>query len=211
MPCPNCGSDNTWDDNMAWGCNKCDWSSLAGLNPTRTPSAPYSMEPDPTEIAKRASDWAKKDATMNNQLLFIPKGMVALTDDEINDMDAPWSNCIDDCINDLENVDDYGPSCIVKCTLKDLHVAQYRSFCSSDDSSETCFKFASEKYPNTQVITCIHENDKTTSSCSILITSFEQGEDIMNLIQQGGGSLRFDNAGTTKIKPEGEWFYFENE
>lgn len=61
MPCPNCGSDNVWDDNMHWGCNACDWCSLAGLNSTRTPSAPYSLDPDPTEVRKRAADWAHKD------------------------------------------------------------------------------------------------------------------------------------------------------
>lgn len=61
MPCPNCGSNNIWDDNFHWGCKDCDWCSLAGLNKTRTPSAPYSMEPDPTEVERRAADWAKYD------------------------------------------------------------------------------------------------------------------------------------------------------
>lgn len=25
MPCPNCGSHNLWDDNLAWGCHDCPW------------------------------------------------------------------------------------------------------------------------------------------------------------------------------------------
>jgi hypothetical protein len=62
MPCPNCGSENVWDDNLHWGCNKCKWCSLAGLNSTRTPSAPYSYYPDATEVEKRKRDWADRDA-----------------------------------------------------------------------------------------------------------------------------------------------------
>ena len=62
MPCPNCGSKDIWDDNMHWGCNICPWTSLAGLNKTRTPSAPHTLEPDPTEVERRAADWAKHDA-----------------------------------------------------------------------------------------------------------------------------------------------------
>jgi hypothetical protein len=62
MACPNCGSCNTWDDNLHWGCDDCDWSSLAGLNSTRTPSAPYSFESDPTEVTRRERDWAERDA-----------------------------------------------------------------------------------------------------------------------------------------------------
>ncbi len=38
MSCPNCGSDDTWHDNMHWGCNECNWCSLAGLNKTKTSS-----------------------------------------------------------------------------------------------------------------------------------------------------------------------------
>ena len=30
MPCPKCGSNDLWDDNLAWGCNKCDWMSSDG-------------------------------------------------------------------------------------------------------------------------------------------------------------------------------------
>ena len=61
MSCPNCGGP-TWDDNLHWGCDAgCGWSSLAGLNKTRTPSAPYSAEPDHTEIEARRRDWARKD------------------------------------------------------------------------------------------------------------------------------------------------------
>ena len=62
MACPNCGSNDTWDDNLHWGCNKCDWSSLAGLNRTRTPSAPYSATPDHTEVDRRRRDFAELDA-----------------------------------------------------------------------------------------------------------------------------------------------------
>jgi predicted RNA-binding Zn-ribbon protein involved in translation (DUF1610 family) len=62
MACPNCGSSNTWDDNMHWGCDNCGWSSLAGLNKTRTPSAPYSMEPDHSEVERRKRDWEKHDS-----------------------------------------------------------------------------------------------------------------------------------------------------
>ena len=59
--CPNCGSGDIWEDNFHWGCNKCKWCSLAGLNPTRTPSAPYSAEPDTTEVERRRRDWEEYD------------------------------------------------------------------------------------------------------------------------------------------------------
>lgn len=62
MGCPNCGSHDVWDDNLHWGCNRCDWCSLAGLNPTRTASAPYSYEPDHTEVEKRRRDWEERES-----------------------------------------------------------------------------------------------------------------------------------------------------
>ncbi len=144
-------------------------------------------------------------------IINIPQGMIALTTEEIDNGDAPWSNCIDDCINEMDNISDFGPSCIVKCTLKDLHTAQYRTFCGSSDANETCFKFASKKYPETPVITCIHTDDKTTSSCAIFITSIKQGKEIAKLVEKGGGSLRFDDADQTDVESDGAWFYFENE
>lgn len=61
MSCPNCGSKDVWDDQSAWGCNKCDWCSLAGLNKTRTPSNPGNAY----EVSRRAYDWAEKDAEEN--------------------------------------------------------------------------------------------------------------------------------------------------
>lgn len=53
MSCPNCKSTNVWDDNLHWGCNNCSWSSLAGLNPTRTPSNPN----DAYEVRQRPIDY----------------------------------------------------------------------------------------------------------------------------------------------------------
>ena len=57
MACPNCGSHNIWDDNMHWGCNKCKWTSLAGLNKTRTPSNPNNSY----EVEARNRDWRRLD------------------------------------------------------------------------------------------------------------------------------------------------------
>jgi len=31
MPCPNCGSNNLWDDNLAWGCFDCPWFTTGGV------------------------------------------------------------------------------------------------------------------------------------------------------------------------------------
>lgn len=53
MACPNCHSRDVWDDNMVWGCNKCPWISLAGLNRTRTPSNPN----DNFEVTNRPRDY----------------------------------------------------------------------------------------------------------------------------------------------------------
>lgn len=54
MACPNCGSEDIWDNNFHWGCNNCKWCSLAGLNPTRTPSGKEDAE-------ARARDWQQRD------------------------------------------------------------------------------------------------------------------------------------------------------
>lgn len=57
MPCPNCGSIDMWDDHLHCGCNKCSWNSLAGLNPTRTPSNPR----DADEVRRREADFRSLD------------------------------------------------------------------------------------------------------------------------------------------------------
>lgn len=31
MPCPRCHSNNLWDDNLAWGCQKCDFFSTGNI------------------------------------------------------------------------------------------------------------------------------------------------------------------------------------
>jgi len=36
MPCPRCQSHDLWDDNLAWGCNRCDFFTTGGI--TNTPS-----------------------------------------------------------------------------------------------------------------------------------------------------------------------------
>jgi hypothetical protein len=59
MPCPNCHSNDVWDDNLHWGCNKCGWCSLAGLNTTRTVSNPsdrYEVENRPRDYDKLCGD-----------------------------------------------------------------------------------------------------------------------------------------------------------
>lgn len=53
MACPNCRSNDTWDDNLHWGCNKCGWCSLQGLNRTPTASYPRSAH----DAAERARTW----------------------------------------------------------------------------------------------------------------------------------------------------------
>ena len=55
MSCPNCGSNDMWDDNMHGGCNVCSWSTLGGLNRTRTPSNPNSAY----EVDNRPRDYEK--------------------------------------------------------------------------------------------------------------------------------------------------------
>ena len=68
MGCPNCGTNDVWDDNAHWGCNKCDWSSLAGLNKTRTASNPG----DKHEVERRAIDFPRwqreKEEAANSHL-----------------------------------------------------------------------------------------------------------------------------------------------
>lgn len=48
MPCPNCGSHNLWDDNLAWGCFDCPWFTTGNVQ-----NAPDSRdrfnEPQPTK------------------------------------------------------------------------------------------------------------------------------------------------------------------
>jgi hypothetical protein len=53
MPCPNCRSDDVWDDVSGWGCNKCGWSSFGMLNTTRTVSNPN----DRYEVENRPRDY----------------------------------------------------------------------------------------------------------------------------------------------------------
>lgn len=31
MPCPNCGSHELWDDNLAWGCYDCEFFSTGDI------------------------------------------------------------------------------------------------------------------------------------------------------------------------------------
>lgn len=50
--CPNCKSKNTWDDNSCWGCNKCGWCSLPGLNRSPTASSRNAID-----MQKRAETW----------------------------------------------------------------------------------------------------------------------------------------------------------
>jgi ribosomal protein L37AE/L43A len=57
MACPNCNSDDVWDDVSAWGCNKCGWCSLQGLNRTPTASYPHSKH----DVAERRRTWGYKE------------------------------------------------------------------------------------------------------------------------------------------------------
>lgn len=34
MPCPTCGSNDLWDDNLAWGCNRCPWFTTGSVQNT---------------------------------------------------------------------------------------------------------------------------------------------------------------------------------
>lgn len=34
MPCPSCGSNDLWDDNLAWGCMRCDWFTTGNVQNT---------------------------------------------------------------------------------------------------------------------------------------------------------------------------------
>ena len=60
MSCPNCKSDNTWDDNLHWGCNDCNWCSLGGLNKTKTPSNHNNYESNFIKVKK---EWFEDDIT----------------------------------------------------------------------------------------------------------------------------------------------------
>lgn len=31
MPCPNCNSNDLWDDQLAWGCNSCTWLTTGSV------------------------------------------------------------------------------------------------------------------------------------------------------------------------------------
>ena len=31
MPCPSCNSHDLWDDNLAWGCNKCKFFTTGNV------------------------------------------------------------------------------------------------------------------------------------------------------------------------------------
>lgn len=39
--CSDCGSSDLWDDNLAYGCNKCGWSSVFGSSEPKSPRGPY--------------------------------------------------------------------------------------------------------------------------------------------------------------------------
>lgn len=57
MPCPNCRSNDLWDDNLAWGCNDCSWFTTGGVrnadasrdtfNDPRPFRAPVRTHPEP--------------------------------------------------------------------------------------------------------------------------------------------------------------------
>lgn len=51
--CPNCKSQDTWNDVSAWGCNKCGWCSLQMLN--RSPTVSYPRNPH--DVKERADSW----------------------------------------------------------------------------------------------------------------------------------------------------------
>lgn len=34
MPCPKCGSNDLWDDNLAWGCSRCRWFTTGNVRNT---------------------------------------------------------------------------------------------------------------------------------------------------------------------------------
>lgn len=44
MPCPSCGSHDLWDDNLAWGCNKCSWFTTGAVHNQISPHDRFNDE-----------------------------------------------------------------------------------------------------------------------------------------------------------------------
>lgn len=50
MPCPKCGSNNLWDDNLAWGCNRCDFFSTGDVRNSGSPYDFFPQDQHPTIV-----------------------------------------------------------------------------------------------------------------------------------------------------------------
>lgn len=53
MPCPNCGSNSLWDDNLAWGCRECAWMCVDGRIRNLDPSQDTFAQEPPATSDKR--------------------------------------------------------------------------------------------------------------------------------------------------------------
>jgi hypothetical protein len=62
MACPNCHSNNTWEDNLHWGCESCGWCSIGMLNNTRTPSntPAYTSPQEQERLDEQRAEWAEQ-------------------------------------------------------------------------------------------------------------------------------------------------------
>lgn len=103
---------------------------------------------------------------------------------------------------------------LVSTTSKELSEFKISTMCGSEDSNS--FKLVAEKYPDLKINTCISNSfegeGKKCGSCMILINSKEQGEDISDLVDKSGGSLRFDTCFEYQDGIEFPmWAYFESE
>lgn len=58
MPCPACGSNSLWDDNLAWGCNRCDWFSTGHVRNAWSPHDhfPQDAEHAAAQVAQAAAE-----------------------------------------------------------------------------------------------------------------------------------------------------------
>lgn len=50
MPCPKCGSNDLWDDQLAWGCNRCRWFTGGSTVNTSAYYDRFNGEPSPYEM-----------------------------------------------------------------------------------------------------------------------------------------------------------------
>jgi hypothetical protein len=55
MPCPVCRSNNLWDDNLAWGCDDCDFFTTGGISNRISPADKFNQPRAPKPI-KRVCD-----------------------------------------------------------------------------------------------------------------------------------------------------------